>query len=85
MFLETLSRLAKLRGHHHSQLDASQVDAVDGHGGVVGAKRRLPTRQRPLKLHPGTIKVPKILQHQAEVVPWKVPQDRLNTYRTPSR
>jgi hypothetical protein len=62
MSLEIAFGLTKLRG------DRSQVAAVDGHGGVVGAKRRLVDLKRPLKLRSGAGQVPKIPQHQAQRV-----------------
>ena len=46
---------------------AVEVVADRGHGWVVGAKGRLPDRQRPLQLRPGALQVPKTLEHTAEV------------------
>jgi hypothetical protein len=61
MFLEILSRLAKLRDHR------IQVAAVDSHVRVVAAKRRLPDRQRPLILRLGAGQITMRLQHAAEI------------------
>ena len=61
MFLETLSRLTKLRGHR------SQAAAVAHYVGVVGAEGRLTDLKCPLQLRPGALQIPKTPQHHAEV------------------
>jgi hypothetical protein len=46
---------------------AVEVALIGGHVRLVGAEGRLAARQRPLKLHPGALQVPKGLQHAPEV------------------
>jgi hypothetical protein len=67
MFLDAASWVLSGRLLLEGLQYAAEVAAVDGHGWVVGAEGRLAVRQRPLKLHPGALQVPKGLQHAPEV------------------